>query len=104
MLQALVVGLIGSSALVIGGTLGALWNAPAQVTGILLAFASGSLIAALAFELFPEAVEVGGLGPSALGLFLGGLVFVVVNTDPTWMQHGWLELPLAELGLADDGT
>ena len=80
MLEALVVGLIGSSALVMGGVLGAMWNAPAQVSGILLAFASGSLIAALAFELFPEAVEVGGLGPSALGLFCGGLVFVVVNT------------------------
>ena len=27
-------------------------------------------------------------------------VFVAANTDPRWMQHGWVEMPLAELGLA----
>ncbi len=27
-------------------------------------------------------------------------VFVAANTDPFWLQHGWLEVPLAELGLA----
>jgi starch synthase (maltosyl-transferring) len=31
-------------------------------------------------------------------------VFVVVNTDPLWMQHGSVEMPLAELGLAPDAT
>jgi starch synthase (maltosyl-transferring) len=31
-------------------------------------------------------------------------VFVVVNTDPTWMQHGHLELPIADLGLAADSV
>jgi ZIP family zinc transporter len=67
--EALVIGLIGSSALVLGGVIGAYWNAPSRVTGVLLAFASGTLVAALAFELVPEAVEVGGLGSSVLGLF-----------------------------------
>lgn len=80
MLEALVVGLIGSSALVLGGVLGSYLAAPARVTGVLLAFASGTLIAALAFELFPEAVDVGGLGPSVVGLFSGAVVFVVANT------------------------
>jgi ZIP family zinc transporter len=59
--QALVFGLIGSSALVIGGVLGAYWRTPHQISGVLLAFASGTLISALAFELFPEAVHLGGL-------------------------------------------
>ena len=27
-------------------------------------------------------------------------VFVAANTTPGWMQHGWVEMPLAELGLA----
>src|SRR5690606_13732198 len=27
-------------------------------------------------------------------------VFVVANTDPHWMQHGWVRLPIGELGLA----
>ena len=50
------------------------------VSGVLLAFASGTLISALAFELFPEAVELGGLWPAGFGLFAGGLTFVVINT------------------------
>jgi starch synthase (maltosyl-transferring) len=29
-------------------------------------------------------------------------VFVVTNTDPHRMQHGWIEVPIAELGLAPD--
>src|SRR4028119_1703604 len=78
--QALVFGLIGSSALVIGGSIGAFWRAPQQVSGVLLAFASGTLISALAFELFPEAVHLGGLWPAGFGLIAGGLTFVVVNT------------------------
>ena len=78
--QALLFGLIGSSALVIGGAIGAYWRAPQQVSGVLLAFASGTLISALAFELFPEAVHLGGLWPAGLGLIAGGLTFVFVNT------------------------
>jgi starch synthase (maltosyl-transferring) len=31
-----------------------------------------------------------------------GVVFVVANTTPALMQHGWVELPLAELGLPPD--
>ncbi len=80
MLTALLIGLIGSSALVVGAVVGSVWTAPERVTGVLLAFASGTLVAALSFELFPEAVEVGGLTPSVFGLFSGALVFVVANT------------------------
>jgi ZIP family zinc transporter len=79
-LLALVLGLIGSSALVIGGAVGSVWRAPTKVTGVFLAFASGSLVAALSFELFPEAVHVGGLAPSSAGLFVGAAAFVVINT------------------------
>ena len=78
--EALVFGLLGSSALVIGGALGAYWQAPNQISGVLLAFASGTLISALAFELFPEAVHLGGLWPAGLGLISGGLTFVAINT------------------------
>ena len=80
MVEALIIGLIGSSALVIGGVVGAWWAAPERVTGVLLAFASGTLVAALAFELFPEAVETGGLAPAATGLLSGAVTFVVINT------------------------
>ena len=72
-------GAAASSALVLGGIAGCWWRPPKKITGIFLAFASGTLIAALAFELFPEAVALGGLGRAAGGLGLGALVFVVVN-------------------------
>jgi ZIP family zinc transporter len=80
MVGALVIGALGSSALVLGGWLGSWWSAPERVTGVLLAFASGTLVAALAFDLFPEAVESGGLGPSSTGLLAGSVTFVIINT------------------------
>lgn len=79
-MQALLFGIAASSALVLGGGLGAAWQAPRWLTGVLLAFASGTLLAALSFELFPEAVALSGLWPSGAGLLAGGAVFVVLNT------------------------
>lgn len=78
--EALLLGILGSSALVFGGALGAKWEAPPRISGVLLAFASGTLLAALAFELFPEAVHLGGLTPAAAGLLFGGATFVIINT------------------------
>jgi zinc transporter, ZIP family len=65
---------------VAGGALGSYWEAPKRVTGVMLAFASGAMVSALAFELFPEAVELGGVAPAGGGLLAGAAVFVVVNT------------------------
>ena len=80
MAEALLFGAIASSALVIGGSLGAYWHAPTWLTGVLLAFASGSLISALCFELFPEADELGGSTRAGVGLVVGAAVFVAANT------------------------
>jgi ZIP family zinc transporter len=46
---------------------------------VLLAFAGGTLTAALAFELFEESFTQGGRLTSALGLSTGALVFVVID-------------------------
>lgn len=78
--QAILFGLAASSALVIGGVVGAYWRAPKQLTGIALAFASGALISALAFELFEEAFQLAGATRSGLGLLAGAAVFVAVDT------------------------
>jgi len=40
----------------------------------------GTLLSALSFELFPEAVHLGGLFPAAAGLLAGGATFVIINT------------------------
>jgi zinc transporter, ZIP family len=80
MWEAVLFGVLATSSLVVGGALGSYWEAPKRVTGVLLAFASGAMVSALAFELFPEAVELGGVGPAGGGLLAGAAVFVVVNT------------------------
>ena len=80
MLTALLFGLVASSALVIGAVAGAYWRPPRFLLAAALAFASGSLITALAFDLFEEAFNTGGAWPSALGLVAGAAAFVVANT------------------------
>lgn len=82
--EAVVFGLIASSALVIGGAVGAYVAVPATISGVLLAFASGSLISALCFELFPDAFELGGATRAGLGLLAGGATFVLANT---WLDR-----------------
>ncbi len=80
MLTAILYGLAASSALVIGSIVGTRWAAPKMVTGVLLAFASGALISALAFELFEEAFHLGGAVRSGIGLLAGAATFVAVDT------------------------
>ena len=48
---------------------------------------------------FSKSDVASGPGPG-----LPDRVFVVANTDPHRMQHGWIEVPIAELGLATDAT
>lgn len=35
---------------------------------------------------------------------VGSQIFVVANTDPHNLQHGWIEVPLSDLGLQPDST
>jgi zinc transporter, ZIP family len=79
-ITALLVGSAASSALVVGALMGSTWSPPKQVTGVLLAFASGALISALAFELFDQAFALGGGARSGLGLLAGAGVFVALDT------------------------
>jgi len=79
-LAAVLYGVAASSALVIGAALGTRWQPPRRLTGVLLAFASGALISALAFELFAEAFELGGAVRSGLGLLAGAVAFVAADS------------------------
>ena len=80
MLSAALYGVAASSALVIGAALGTRWQPPPTVTGVLLAFASGALISALAFELFAEAYELAGAVESGIGLLAGAVAFVAADS------------------------
>ena len=83
MLGASLFGLAASSALVIGGVAGAFWKPPRTLVAVALAFASGALITALAFDLFEESFRTGGAWFSGIGLLAGAAAFVAAD--------GWLD-------------
>ena len=101
MWEAVLFGVLATSSLVVGGALGSYWEAPKRLTGVLLAFASGAMVSALAFELFPEAVELGGVAPAGGGLLAGAAVFVVVNT---WLDSRMAPPEEAEAAASGGGT
>jgi zinc transporter, ZIP family len=101
MWEAVLFGVLATSSLVVGGALGSYWDAPRRVTGVMLAFASGAMVSALAFELFPEAVELGGVAAAGGGLLAGAAVFVVVNT---WLDSRVAPPEEAEAAAADGDT
>jgi ZIP family zinc transporter len=79
MLTALLYALAASSGLVIGAGIGVRYTPPRHIVALLLAFASGALISALAFELFEAAYELGGAARSGLGLLAGAVTFVAAD-------------------------
>jgi zinc transporter, ZIP family len=101
MWEAVLFGVLATSSLVAGGALGSYWEAPKRVTGVMLAFASGAMVSALAFELFPEAVELGGVAPAGGGLLAGAAVFVVANT---WLDSRVAPPEEAEAAAEEGGT
>lgn len=79
MVNALVFGIIASSSLVIGAAIGAYWELPERIVASALAFASGALITALAFELFQRAFRIGGTWAAGSGLVIGAGVFAIID-------------------------
>jgi ZIP family zinc transporter len=89
-LIAVLFGLAASSALVIGAAVGARWSPPKQLTGVLLAFASGALISALAFELFAlvGAVSMREAGQSARSVMLTWVACAIVLAAAVVLGRG----------------
>ncbi len=77
--QSLLFGAIASSALVLGALAGGRIRFPKRLLAAMLAFASGALITALAFELFEDSYEQGGMWRAALGLIAGAVVFTLIS-------------------------
>ena len=69
-------GFVGGFALIVGALIAQAHEMSRAAVGGILAFGAGVLISALTFDLTEEAFETGGTGPTALGLLLGGAVFV----------------------------
>jgi ZIP family zinc transporter len=69
-------GFLAASSLIIGGAFALRFRVPERALGMVMAFGSGVLISALAFELVEEAfAKGGGSGRVALGLCAGSATF-----------------------------
>ncbi|GAA4283264.1 divalent heavy-metal cations transporter [Brevibacterium daeguense] len=72
-------GLMAGGALLLGSVIAWLVSVPTRVVAAVMAFGSGVLISALAFELVQEAAEQGGLIATAAGFLVGSVVYVGLN-------------------------
>lgn len=69
-------GFVGGAALLLGAAIAYLWEMPARVLGAIMAFGSGVLVSAVAFELVDEANKTtDGDWSVAVGLAAGAIVF-----------------------------
>ena len=79
MLEAGLWGLGAASALVVGALVGLSAKVPRRLVALAMAFGTGALISALAFDLTEDAFAHGGTLPVAGGLAAGALVFFAGN-------------------------
>jgi len=68
-------GFVAGAALLLGAVVGIFLPIPGRIVGLVMAFGSGVLISALAFELTSEAYDKGGAPAVVLGLLAGSAVF-----------------------------
>jgi zinc transporter, ZIP family len=78
-LEAALWGLLGGGALVLGALVAWFARVPQPVIATVMAFGSGVLISAVAFDLMLEAADTGGLLPTAIGFLGGALAYVGAN-------------------------
>lgn len=78
-LAALGWGLLSGSALLLGAWIGYAYRLPQRAIAAVMAFGSGVLISALAFELVDEAYARGGFVSTACGFLGGAAIFTFAN-------------------------
>lgn len=72
-------GLVSGSALVLGAGIAYFSQVPKKVIALIMAFGSGVLISALAFELMEEAYKRGGFDATAVGFVSGAVIYSLAN-------------------------
>jgi ZIP family zinc transporter len=81
MANSLLWGIIAASSLILGGMLTFWFRIGSKILGLIMAFGSGVLISAVAYELAAEAYNLaGGTGWAGVGLFAGALTFFLGDT------------------------
>jgi zinc transporter, ZIP family len=79
LLQVVLYAAVTGGALLLGAALGCFRTPPKRLTGGMLAFASGALVVAVAFELFEPAHRQAGLARASVALVAGAAAFVGVD-------------------------
>jgi len=77
-------GLAVGGTLIAGAFVAVAFHLPERVAAVVTSFGGGLLLAAIAFELAPEADEAGGVGLTAAGLIAGTLVYVAADA---WLSR-----------------
>ena len=72
-------GLVAGGALIIGAAVGYWMRVPQRLIAGIMAFGSGVLISALAFDLMEEAYQRGGFDATAVGFLGGAVVYTAAN-------------------------
>jgi ZIP family zinc transporter len=72
-------GLLGGGALVIGALIAWFTPVPRKVVASVMAFGSGVLISAVAFDLMEEAARTGGLVATASGFLAGAVLYLAAD-------------------------
>ncbi|MCZ8522168.1 MULTISPECIES: ZIP family metal transporter [Paenibacillus] len=75
MWQAAMWGAVSGSAVLLGALAAILFDIPKKIIGYIMAFGTGVLIGAAAYELLGESVRDGGLMPTTAGFLIGAAVF-----------------------------
>jgi ZIP family zinc transporter len=72
-------GALAGGALLIGAAVAWFVQVPRPIVAGIMAFGSGVLISALAFDLVQEAEASGGTGPTTVGFLAGAIAYVTAN-------------------------
>jgi ZIP family zinc transporter len=78
-LEAFLWGLIAASSLLIGAVVAQWFTFTRRALGMVMGFAAGVLISAVAYDLILEAAELQAGGGIAAGLFAGAVTYFVGN-------------------------
>jgi hypothetical protein len=68
-------GVLGASSMALGAVIAVSWQPSRKFSAAIMAFGSGTLIAAIALELAKNVYRSGGFATLAFGFLLGGLLF-----------------------------
>lgn len=87
-------GVLGASSLVIGAFVGVFWRPSRKASAAVMAFGSGTLMSAIAFEITLPIYHENQIWPLLVGFIAGGSLFVVL-THYIDQQGGFLRQPAA---------